>query len=269
MPILEVENLSAGYGNNPVIQDITFSLEEGEFVTVLGPNGSGKSTLIKAIQGLLHSISGKVRIAGENLFRMKRRDIARAIAFVPQLFDLAFDYTVWEIVTMGRYVYQGRLASLSPEERQLIESVFHILEIDHLRERRLSQLSGGERQRASIARAVVQDTPLLFLDEPSAHLDLKYSLEIFRLLEEFQEKHRKTILCTEHNINLVIPFSRRLLFLKDGRVLAEGPPATLVTRLHIEEVFGVEVEIRENVHARLPEISLIHRPPQAREKKKG
>lgn len=266
MPILEVKNLSAGYGNSPVITNIHFSLVEGEFVTILGPNGSGKSTLIKAVQGLLREVSGEVRVSGKDLFQMRRRDIARAIAFVPQLYEVAFDYTVWEMVSMGRYAHQARLARLSPQEKCLVEEVLRLFGIDHLRDRKMSQLSGGERQRATIARAMVQDTPLLFLDEPSAHLDLSYSLEIFCLLEKLQREHRKTILCTEHNINLVIPYSQRIIFLKNGRIQAHGPPETMITRAHIEEVFGTEVEIRENIRSRLPEISLIHRHPRTEER---
>ncbi|MBM3284418.1 MAG: ABC transporter ATP-binding protein [Candidatus Aminicenantes bacterium] len=262
MAILHVENLSAGYGNGPVIADISFSLEPGEFVTILGPNGSGKSTLIKAVQGLLREISGRVEVERKNLFRMKRRDVSKIIAFVPQLFELAFDYTVREIVAMGRYAHQGRLSGLSAEETRLIHRVLDIFGIRHLQNRKVSQLSGGERQRAFIARAMVQDTPLLFLDEPSAHLDLNYSLEIFQVLEKLQKQLGKTILLTEHNINLVIPYSQRIIFLKEGRIRAQGPPEALITRVRIQEVFGADVEIRENLHSKLPEISLIHRHPE-------
>lgn len=265
MVILEVKNLSAGYGNGPVIADINFDIRRGEFVTVLGPNGSGKSTLIKAIQGLLRETSGEVRVAGKNLFRMKRREIARTIAFVPQLFDLLFDYTVWEIVAMARYAYQGRLVALSAAEIRFLESIMNQFGISRLRDRKLGELSGGERQRAFIARAMAQDTPLLFLDEPSAHLDLNSSLEIFQILEQLQYQHGKTILCAEHNINLVIPYSQRLIFLKAGRMRAQGPPEKLITKTQIHEVFDTEVEIRDNLHSQLPEISLIHRHFQREE----
>ncbi len=263
MAILEVKNLSAGYGNGPVIFEVDFSLEPGEFVTVLGPNGSGKTTLLKAVQGLLAHTSGEVRVLGKNLFRMTRRDIARTIAFVPQLFELPFDYSVWEVVAMGRYVHQKRIAGLSADEERQLKTVLEIFGIAHLRERKVSQLSGGERQRAFIARAMVQDAPLLLLDEPSAHLDLNYSLEIFQLLEQLQRQHGKTILLTEHNINLVIPYSKRLVFLKNGRIHAQGPPEALLTKERIRHVFDAEVDIRENIRSGLPEISLIHRhlPP--------
>jgi iron complex transport system ATP-binding protein len=262
MPILKVANLRAGYGNGIVIDDISFSVEQSEFITVLGPNGSGKSTLIKAIQGLLRDASGEVRVEGEDLFRMRRRQVARMIAFVPQDYDLAFEYSVWEIVTMGRYVHQSRLAGLSAKDARIINDVLDMFGVSHLRDKKIAQLSGGERQRVFIARALAQDTPLLFLDEPSAHLDLNYGLEIFQVVEKLQRELGKTILCTEHNINLVIPYSQRIIFLKAGRIQAQGPPGALITVNWIKEVFGANVEVRENLHSGLPEISLIHRHPQ-------
>lgn len=265
MPILEVANLRAGYGNGAVIDDICFSVKQGEFVTVLGPNGSGKSTLIKAIQGFLVDTSGKILVEGHDLFRMSRRQIARMISFVPQEYELAFEYSVREIVTMGRYVHQKRLASLSAQDNRMIKDVLDLFEVSHLRDKKVAQLSGGERQRVFIARALAQDTPLLFLDEPSAHLDLNYGLEIFQVVERLQQELGKTILCTEHNINLVIPYSQRIIFLKAGRIQAQGPPDILITRSWISEVFGADVEIRENLHSGLPEISLIHRHPQKEE----
>lgn len=259
MAILDIQNLSAGYGNGTVVSDIHFSLQQGEFVTILGPNGSGKSTLIKAIQGLLWDTSGGVKVDGQDLFSLKRREVARKIAFVPQVFDLAFEFAVWEIVSMGRYMHQTRLAGLSSSDSRLIEEVLALLEIAHLRDKKIAHLSGGERQRVFIARALAQDTPLLFLDEPSAHLDINFSLEIFQILEQLQKEREKTILCTEHNINLVIPYSQKIIFLKSGRIQAQGPPATLVTRDNIKAVFQADVDIRENPHSRLPEISLIPR----------
>ncbi len=130
----------------------------------------------------------------------------------------------------------------------------------HLREKKVAHLSGGERQRVFIARALAQDTPLLFLDEPSSHLDINYQVEIYQILKRLQEEKGKTILTTEHNINLVIPYSQKIMFIKDGRVQALGPPDELVTKKNIMEVFAAAVEIRENIHSKLPEISLIPKP---------
>jgi len=260
MGLLEVKSLRAGYGSGAVVQDINMSLEKGGFDCVLGPNGSGKSTLIKALQGLLKDVSGEVRVDGLDVFKMTRREIARQIAFVPQTAGLAFEFRVLEVVAMGRYAHQRRLAGLSAADRNAIQEVLEMVEISHLQEREVAHLSGGERQRVLIARALAQDTPLLFLDEPSSHLDLNYGLEVFEILARLQKEQGKTILATEHNINLVIPYARKIIFLKDGRIAAHGAPAEMITRENIKDVFRADVDIRENRYSKLPEISLIPRP---------
>jgi iron complex transport system ATP-binding protein len=259
MPLLETRDLTAGYGGAPVIRGVDFALEEGEFVSILGPNGSGKSTLIRALQGLLQDTRGEVFLAGRNLSGMGRREIARLAAFVPQFFDLTFEFSVLEVLTMGRYARQQRFAGLSSEDRKIMDDVLDMLEIRHLAEKKIAHLSGGERQRVTVGRALAQDTPLLLLDEPSSHLDINYGLEIFQILERLQKERGKTILCAEHNINLVVPFSQKIVFLKGGRILAEGPPGEMVTRARIRDVFLADVDIRENRHSKLPEISLVPR----------
>lgn len=257
MAILEGKKLYAGYGGGDVVRDIGLRLERGEFACILGPNGSGKSTLIKALQGLLKDVSGEVTIDGMSLFRLTKREVARRVAFVPQIADIAFDFSVFELVAMGRYVHQSRLAGLSSSDRRLIRDVLEEVGIAPLQGRRVAHLSGGERQRVLIARALAQDTPLLLLDEPSSHLDLNYGLEIFALLAKLRQERGKTILSTEHNINLAVPYAHKIIFLKSGRIQAQGTPAEMITRERIKEVFQVDVDIRENRYSRLPEISLI------------
>jgi iron complex transport system ATP-binding protein len=260
--------LCAGYGGGDVVQNIDLCLEKGEFACILGPNGSGKSTLIKALQALLKDVSGEILIDGSDLFQLTKREVARRIAFVPQIADLTFEFSVFELVAMGRYVHQGRLSGLSASDRRLIRDVLEEVGITPLRDRKVAHLSGGERQRVLIARALAQDTPLLFLDEPSSHLDLNYGLEIFALLAKLRQEQGKTILSTEHNINLAIPYAHKIIFLKDGRIRTRGTPAEMITRERILEVFQAEVDIRENRYSRLPEISLIPKhsaEPQVRE----
>jgi len=257
MAIVEVEDLSAGYGNGFVIHDLAFSLEAGEFVTILGKNGSGKSTLIKALLGLLKNVAGRAEVAGQDISRLNSRQIAKIVAYVPQMFDATFEFTVLEIIHMGRYAHQGRFERPRPEDERAIEEVMRSARVSPLKDKKLAHLSGGERQRVFIARALAQDTPLLFLDEPSSHLDISYQLDVYRILQRLQEEKGKTILCTEHNINLAIPFSNRIMFLKDGRIHSLGPPRDLITGESIRDVFAADVDIRENVHSRLPEISLI------------
>lgn len=260
MTILEVKNLSAGYDNGHVIKNVSFSLKKGEFISILGRNGSGKSTLIKALQGLLKNVSGKITVDDEDIFSLKPRQIAKKIAYVPQIFSFSFEFSVMEIVLMGRYVHQGRLGGSSRLDSSIIEEVMNLAQIAHLKEKKIAHLSGGERQRVFIARALAQDTPLLFLDEPSSHLDISYQVEIYQILKRLQEEKGKTIFSTEHNINLAVPFSQQLIFLKGGKIQALGPPEKLITKKNIKEVFQANVEIRENIHSKLPEISLIPKP---------
>jgi iron complex transport system ATP-binding protein len=257
MKIFEVKDLSAGYENGPVIKDISFSIKQGESISILGKNGAGKSTLIKALQGLLKNVSGRVTVDGENVLSLKPRQIAKKIAYVPQIFSFAFEFSVMEIILMGRYIHQGRLGGCSTKDLETIEEVMSLTQITHFRDKKIAHLSGGERQRVFIARALAQDTPLIFLDEPSSHLDISYQVEIYHILKRLQEEKGKTILCTEHNINLAIPYSRKIIFLKEGQIQAMGPPEKLITKENIKDVFEADVEIRENVHSKLPEISLI------------
>jgi len=263
MALLEVKNLSAGYENGYVVENISFSLKDGEFISILGRNGSGKSTLIKALQGLLKNVSGQIKIDGQDISSLNPRQIAKKIAYVPQIFSFSFEFSVMEIVLMGRYTHQGRLGGNSSSDSRIIEEVTNLTQIAHLKEKKIAHLSGGERQRVFIARALAQDTPFLFLDEPSSHLDISYQADIYQILKRLQEEKNKTILSTEHNINLVIPYSQKLMFLKEGKVKALGPPEKLITKDNIKEVFAADVEIRENLHSKLPEISLI---PKAVEK---
>ncbi|MEE8604533.1 MAG: ABC transporter ATP-binding protein, partial [Candidatus Aminicenantaceae bacterium] len=245
-----------------IIKNISFSLNKGEFLSVLGRNGSGKSTMIKAIQGLLKDISGKILVDGKEMLSYKPRELAQKMAYVPQLFEVSFEFTVEEIILMGRYVHQGKFTGITAEDKGIIEEIMDLTEITQLKDKIIAHLSGGERQRVFIARALAQDTPLLFLDEPSAHLDINYQVEIYQILKRLQEEKNKTILTAEHNINLAVPYSQRLLFLKNGRIHSLGSPIELITKKNIQEVFHTDVDVRKNLHSGLPEISLTFQKPE-------
>lgn len=262
MAILEIQDLSAGYGNGEIVKNITFSLKKGEFLSVLGRNGSGKSTMIKAIQGLLKDRSGRVLVDGKDVSSLKPRDLAQKIAYVPQLFQVSFEFTVEEIILMGRYVHQGKFTGLTAADKSILEEIMALTETTPLKDKKIAHLSGGERQRVFIARALAQDTPLLFLDEPSAHLDINYQVEIYQILKRLQEEKNKTILSAEHNINLAVPYSQRILFLIKGSIHSLGSPTELITKQNIQEVFHTDVDVRKNLHSGLPEISLTFQKPK-------
>ena len=256
MAMLEIKDLSAGYDDGFVVHDVSLTVEPGEFVAVLGRNGSGKSTLIKAVQNLLGNVRGQVVCDGENVFRMSPRRLAAKIAYVPQLAEPIFEYTVEEIVLMGRFARQGRLEKASTADAAAVDEAMRLTEVGSLKAKRLSQLSGGERQRVFIARALAQDTPVLLLDEPSLHLDISYQVEVYGILKSLQKDKGKTIVAAEHNINLAAAYAERLIFLKNGVVAAEGTPGETISAANIREIFGAEVDIRENIRTGLPEISL-------------
>lgn len=217
--------------------------------------------MIKAIQGLLKDVSGKILVDGKEMLSYKPRELAQKMAYVPQLFEVSFEFTVEEVILMGRYVHQGKFTGITAEDKSIIEEIMDLTEITRLKDKIIAHLSGGERQRVFIARALAQDTPLLFLDEPSAHLDINYQVEIYQILKRLQEEKNKTILTAEHNINLAIPYSQRLLFLKNGKIHSLGSPIELITKQNIQEVFHTDVDVRKNLHSGLPEISLTFQKP--------
>lgn len=262
MKFLSVENLEAGYGRTPVISRISLELEPGEFLAVCGPNGSGKSTLVKAIQKLTPWLRGKITVGQRNLFELRARQVAWLLAYVPQVFEPVFDFSVEETVAMARYYLQpGRLAGFSERDRAAVEEAMKLTEVYELREKKLNELSGGERQRVLIARALAQDTPVLLLDEPSSHLDLNYQLQVYRLLKALQMDRGKAILVAEHNLNLAAAYCSSLVFIKEGKIVARGRPHELLEKELIRQTFGVEVEVRTNRSTGLPEISLVHPVP--------
>jgi len=257
MAILAAKNLSAGYDGGFVIRDISLALEPGEFVAVLGRNGSGKSTLLRALLGLLGTVRGQVLLEGEDLGRLGRREIAKKIAYVPQLSEPVFEFTAREIVLMGRYARQARLETLSAGDQEAVGEAVRLTDTAGLLDKKVGHLSGGERQRVFIARALAQDTPLLFLDEPSLHLDISYQVEIYGILKSLQKEKGRTILAAEHNINLASAHAERLVYLKGGGLAAQGGPAETITAERIREIFDAEVDVRPNSRSGLPEISLV------------
>jgi iron complex transport system ATP-binding protein len=256
MAILEARDLSAGYGDGFVVRDVSLRLEPGQFVALLGRNGAGKSTLIRALQGLLRNVQGRVTMDGEDLSRMGRREVARKAAYVPQLSEPVFEFTAGEIVEMGLYARRARFGAFSEAEERAVEGAMRLTETEGLRGKKMAHLSGGERQRVFIARALAQDTPLLLLDEPSLHLDISYQVEIYGLLKRLQRDGKKTILAAEHNINLAAAHAERLVFLKAGQVVLEGSPAETIRAETVRDIFEAEADVRANLRTGLPEISL-------------
>lgn len=233
MSHVDAREVGFAYDERPVLRRVSFALEPGDFIGIVGPNGSGKSTLIDLVDGLLRPVSGEILVNGRPTRDFKRLEMAREVALVPQHFDLDFDLSVLEVVEMGSYCRAKDPARVGDAERTLAR-----LGIAELAPRRFTELSGGERQLVVLAQALMQQAPLLLLDEPASALDVSHQLHLFDLLKELNGEGL-TVLCILHDLNLALHYFDKLLVLSDGEVAAFGPPEEVLRPEIVESVYGV------------------------------
>ncbi|MBE0425750.1 MAG: ABC transporter ATP-binding protein [Nitrospirae bacterium] len=238
-PILELNNVSFSYerGNN-FIYNLNFSAGNGEFIGFLGANGSGKSTILKLASGILKPSHGEIKLWGKSLQNYSNKDRAKLLCYLPQLLDINVPFTVRELVKMGLYPYD-----IPP--LMTIEEAIALVGLQEKSESYITTLSGGERRRVFIAMILVQGAGLLLLDEPLANLDIKYQIELLRLLRELKEKKNISILMALHDINIALHFEKVLL-IKDGTMLGMGNPETVLTGNLLSKAFDVNIEIRKH-----------------------
>lgn len=239
---IEVRDLSFSYGDRPVLHDISFSVGKGEFLSILGPNGVGKSTLFRCILGLLSGYTGQVLVDGMDARNFTVREAARHIAYIPQSSRPVFNYSVEDIVLMGRTSRLSPFRSPGREDREKCQWAMEKVGITGLSQRCFHRLSGGEQQLALIARALVQDAPCLMLDEPTANLDYGNQLLV---LEQAGALAREgyTVIQTTHHPEQSYLFSHRILAIQGGRVLTEGRPQEVLTQETMRSLYGVEVDV--------------------------
>ncbi len=231
--LVSVRDLGFTYDVRPVLRRVSFDVDAGDFVGVVGPNGSGKSTLLDLIDGVLRATAGKILVRGKPTHTYRRRDMAREVALVPQQFALEFDLSVREVVEMGYYC-RAREADAPADAGETLAR----LGVGGLVDRRFSELSGGEKQLVVLAQALMQQAPLLLLDEPASALDVSHQLRLFDLLKELNADGI-TVLCILHDLNLALHYFDKLLVLSDGEVAAFGPPDEVLRPEIIEAVYGV------------------------------
>lgn len=260
---VEVKNLVFSYGSETVLDGVSLSLAQGDFIGIIGPNGSGKSTLLKNMAAVLTPDSGEIIIDGKALAHWKRRNLARRMGVVGQGGGAGFNFTVEEMVAMGRYPYLDRFGSFKPADRQAVERAMHLTGCYHLRQREIFSLSGGERQRAILARALAQETPCLLLDEPTSFLDLGYQVELLELLQSLNQREKLTIIVVMHDLNLASRYCRKLFLLYRGQIYAGGSPEEVLTREHILEVYRTEVLIEPHPLDEKPQVIPVAAAPAA------
>ena len=252
--LLEAGNLCFSYPGGPrILDDVSFGIADGTLAGILGPNGSGKTTLLRLFARALQPTSGRIRLGDADVSALPRRLLARRLAVVPQETVLAFDYSVLEIVLMGRYPHLGVFEVEGPADLSAAMTALESTGTADLADRPFRTLSGGEKQRVMIASALAQldDTggapPLLLLDEPTASLDLRYQLEVAALLRRLHEARHVTIVLTTHDLRFASSVCSRVLLLSKGRLIAEGPPADVLTSTRIAELYEIDPELASNV----------------------
>lgn len=245
-PRLQVRDLAFSYGpaSPRVLEPLDLALEPGSFVGLLGPNGSGKSTLLKLLAGVLRPDQGRVELGEEDLHRIPRGRLASTLAFVPQDVHVWLPFTCREVVAMGRYVHRSGLGLLDSGHDEVIRRCMADTGVLDLAERRITEVSGGEAQRVRIAQALAQEARILVLDEPTSHLDISFQVEVMDLLSRLNRTRGMTVLAALHDLNLASLYCDRLIALRQGRVMRDGPPAAVLEPALLQAVFGVEVEVQ-------------------------
>lgn len=241
---VDVLGLSAGYGHTLVLHDVRLAVEAGGWLAVIGPNGSGKSTLLRAVLGF-HPHEGQVRVDGAPTAGMHRRRLARTLAYAPQLPVLPEGVSTHEYVTLGRTPHHALLAAPRSVDRRVVDEVMERLELGSLADRLLRTLSGGEQQRAVLARALAQQPRVLLLDEPTASLDLGHAQQVLDLVDRLRRQDGLTVISTLHDLTLAGQYADRLALLSKGRVVAEGPPAQVLTTAALQTHYGARARVVE------------------------
>jgi iron complex transport system ATP-binding protein len=251
--MLVAERVSFAYHTAapPVVDEVSLTIQPGELTGILGPNGSGKTTLLKMLSGTLTPSSGTIAFDGRTLSAWKRRDLARRIALVPQETHAPFDFTVLDIVLMGRFPHLGTFALEGPADLLIAKQALASTATSELEDRLFSALSGGEKQRVVIASALAQGPELLLLDEPTASLDLGHQLDVQLLLEGLNRDRGVTMVLSTHDLNLAAALCRHLILLRDGRVIAQGPTGDVLTPAAVRTLYGVDADIQRHPAGRL------------------
>jgi iron complex transport system ATP-binding protein len=261
MSAIEMKRVCFSYSNGLVLRDVELCVQKGEMVGLIGPNGAGKTTLIRIISGILNARQGEVKLDGLDVGRLKRNALAREVAVVPQQFNIPFAYKVEEVVMLGRTPFMKPFRDSSERDRDVIMQTVYRVGIRQLVGRYFGELSGGERQKVVLAMALAQETGLLLLDEPTAHLDISHQVEMLELLAGMNAERGLTIISAMHDLNLASAYFGRLVLMKEGAIVADGPPERVLTSSTIAAAYSVPVHIQPHPFTGVPQVVVL--PPTA------
>ena len=245
MKPLEGVNLSCAYDDHIVLEELSLAAQPGQVLALIGPNGVGKTTLLRVLARLLRPREGTVLLAGQDLWHVSPRNVARALSFTPQS-SPDWPLTVEQVVALGRAPHRGWLLPLSAEDLGAIEGALERTGLLRLRDRMVTEISGGEQKRVVLARALCQEPEVLLLDEPTTHLDLKYQVGILELVQRLAHQDRLTVILTIHDLNLAALYADQLALLLDGCLLAKGDPESVLTETNLTKAYGVPVMVSKH-----------------------
>jgi len=243
---VDVQGVTFCYRTGRGVEDVSFQAAPGELLGIVGPNSAGKSTLLRLLSKVVLPERGRILVEGQEITTLPRRSLARRVAVVPQEFQVAFPFRVAEVVLMGRYPHNTGGSWEGSRDHAAAAAALEATGILHLAGRRMDELSGGERQLVSIARALAQEAPILLLDEPTAHLDLRHQGIILQILVRRHREGRGTTILVSHDLNLAAEHCDRLLLLAGGRVRALGRPKEVMTPEHLEPAYGCPVVVERH-----------------------
>jgi iron complex transport system ATP-binding protein len=238
---LQIDRLHFAYDKRLVLENVSIELQAGQVVGLIGPNGSGKSTLIKLSSGFFHPREGSIKVFGQPPTSWRQRNLARMLAYVPQAASLPPMFTVWDSTLLGRTPYLGFLGMAREHDRQVTRRALEWVGIAELADRQIGELSGGERQRVVLARALAQEPRCLLLDEPTTHLDIHHQVTILSLVRRLVVEQGVAAMAVLHDLNLAATFADQLVFLSEGRVIAQGPPAEVLSPTLLNDIYGENV----------------------------
>ncbi len=244
--MLEVKNITVGYGETAIVRDISFALPNKKILAIVGANGAGKTTLLRALNGTLPIKTGEITIDGKKLKNYSRREIARTITVIAQENETKFPVTVADFVLAGRFAHGGTFGWETESDLKIAENALEICDLAKYKNRTMNRLSGGERQRVILARALATEARILLLDEPTTNLDLSNQALMFRLVRERCKRGESSAVVITHDLNLASEFADEILLLKNGEMIARGEPKEVLTEENLREIFDVKVLLDEN-----------------------
>jgi iron complex transport system ATP-binding protein len=256
---LAATNLACGYGRRVVFAGVSLIVRPGELLAILGPNGAGKTTLLRALARLARPTMGSVTLAGRDVWASRPAEIARAVAFTPQVLAPDWPFTVAEFVGLGRAPHRGWWRPLTTDDRRAIDASLDRLGLAGFQSRLVTELSGGEWQRVRLAAVLTREPRVLLLDEPTAHLDPRFQLELLTAVRELTRAQGLAVAMTLHDLNLVGPWADRVAVIGEGRLLADGPPAVVLTPGTLAAAYGVRLAVAPHPITAAPAIALVPR----------